>query len=620
MTVRGRRAVCLPAGKNNPPGGFCPGGDCAIMPMEIPGLEGSQTGAVPTRRKKKGRYAYTIAHPAGKGKEKMLMNRKKWIALLLAAVMVLSLAACGGTASPSRETQEQQTAAAPEAPAREARDSVVIAIATEMDTLDPTRGWGHGNAPLLQSTLIRYTADMTFENDLATGYTLSEDGLAYTFTLRRDAYFTDGEQVTADDVVFTLNKCIADQTSADLAYAEKAEKVDDFTVTVTLKSPVSFFLNTIASIGIVPEHAYDPETYGTNPAVSSGPYKFVEWKQQEQLILEANENYYDGAPAIKHVTIVFMGEDAALAAVKAGQVDAACSAATLAATQVEGYHVEAVPSADNRGFTLPMLPDEGKTTESGYPYGNNVTCNLEIRQAIAYCIDRELVAEVALNGYGRPAYSENDGMPWNNPEGAIDTDVEYAKQLLADNGWVDTDGDGIVEKDGLKAEFTVLYPSGDSVRQAIGMAAAEQAKAIGIHIIIEGTSWDDLARRMFSCGVVMGWGAATPSETYYLYRSQGALLDDYYNPEGYMSEITDGYMESALQAKTVEEAYAYWQKVQWDGETGTSMRGQCPWVWIVNLDHIYFLRDGLSIGEQPIHPHGHSIPLIQNLQNWTWEE
>ncbi len=533
---------------------------------------------------------------------------KRYLAIALTLVLCLSLVACGN--------QPTQTTGPVEA---QKKDSVVIAISSEMETLDPTKGWGHGAAPLMQSTLIKYTSDLTFVNDLATEYTLSPDGLVYTFRLRQDAYFTDGEQVTADDVVFTFNKCISDLSSADLAYADKAEKVDDFTVTVTLKQPVSFFLNTVASIGIVPEHCYDAATYGTNPTVGSGPYKFVEWKQQEQLILEANENYYNGVPAIKNVTIVFMAEDAALAAVKAGTVDAACSAATLATSDIPGYHVEAVTSADCRGFTLPMVPDEGKVTASGYPYGNNVTCNLEIRQAIAYSIDRQLVADVALNGYGKPAYSENDGMPWNNPEVKIDTDVEYARKLLADNGWVDTDGDGIVEKDGLKAEFTVVYPASDSVRQAVGMAAAEQVRAVGINMILEGCSWDEIYQRMFTCGVVMGWGAATPSETYYLYRSEGVLLDDCYNPECYQSETTDGYMQAALQALTVEDAYENWQKVQWDGTTGTAMKGQCPWVWIVNLDHVYFVRDGLSIGDQPIHPHGHSIPLIQNLEHWSWE-
>ena len=522
---------------------------------------------------------------------------KKVLALMLAAVMLLCTFAAFAEESP--------------------RSSVVIAIGTEPDTLDPTQGWGHGNAPIVQSTLVRYTSDLTFENDLATGYSLSEDGLTWTFTIRDDAYFTDGEKLTASDVAFTLETAKAAQGAVDLTYMESAVAQDDATVVITLTRPTSIFLNTLASVGIVPEHAYDAD-YGSNP-VGSGPYVFVEWKRQEQLIFTANENYYGGAPAIKDVTVVFMSEDAALAAVQAGQVDVAYSSATLGNTVVPGYHVEAVKSADNRGFTLPVLPDEGKTTANGAPIGNNVTCNLEIRQAIAYCIDRQLVADIALNGFARPAYSENDGMPWNNPGVAIETDVEYARQLLSDNGWADTDGDGIVEKDGVKAEFNCIYPSGDSVRQMVAMAAAEQAAQIGIKITVEGTSWDDIMKRMFSEAVMMGWGSAIPNETYYLYRSEGALLDDFYNPEGYMNPVTDAYLTAAMEALTPEEANRNWQLVQWNGETGTAMKGECPWVWIVNLDHVTYVRDGLSIGKQPIHGHGHGLPLIQNLQEWAWE-
>ena len=176
-----------------------------------------------------------------------------------------------------------------------------------------------------------------------------------------------------------------------------------------------------------------------------------------------------------------------------------------------------------------------------------------------------------------------------------------------------------MEKDGLKAEFTCIYPSGDSVRQAVAMAAAEQVSGIGIRITTEGVSWDEITKRMFSDAVVMGWGSAIPNETYYLYRSEGAFLDDFYNPEGYQSEVTDEYLTAAMGALTVEEANEYWQKVQWDGTTGTSMRGECPWIWIVNLDHVTYVRDGLSIGEQPVHGHGHGLPLIQNLQDWRWE-
>ena len=118
----------------------------------------------------------------------------------------------------------------------------------------------------------------------------------------------------------------------------------------------------------------------------------------------------------------------------------------------------------------------------------------------------------------------------------------------------------------------------------------------------------------------MGWGAANPYESYCLYQSEGAFRDDYYNPEGYQSERTDQYLSAAMEALTTEEAYRNWKLAQWDGKTGTSMKGECPWVWIVNIDHLYYVRDGLDIGGQQLHPHGSSMPLFQNLHEWKWTE
>ncbi len=528
------------------------------------------------------------------------MNIKRILIILLSTLLFINLVACN-----SNNTSKTID-----------RESVIVAIGSEPETLDPTQGWGHGNSPIIQSTLVKYNANLEFENDLATSYKLSDDGLTWTFNIREDVKFSDGVALTANDVVFTLLTAKKAMGSVDLTYMETAIALNDYTVEIKLSSPTSIFLNTLASIGIVPEHAYD-EDYGRNP-IGSGPYKLVEWIPQEQMILEVNEYYYGDMPNIKNVTVVFMSEDAALAAIEAGQVDVAYSTATLASTVVSGYHIESIKSFDNRGLTLPVLPNIGETNENGAPIGNNVTCNKEIRQAIAYGINRDEIVDVVLNGYGRAAYSENDGAPWNNSEVAIETDIEYAKKLLADNGWIDSDNDGIVEKDGLKAEFRCVYASGDSLRQAIALAISEQLLNIGIKVNVESMSWDEIMKVMFSEAVVMGWGSANPNETYYLYRSKGALLDDFYNPEGYMSEITDEYLNKAMQALTPEEANSYWQKVQWDGVTGTSMKGECPWVWIVNLDHVTYIRDGLSIGNQPIHGHGHGLALIQNLNEWIW--
>lgn len=531
----------------------------------------------------------------------------KRLAYVLPVVcMLLATCGCGrrAQAEPAAQTHDPS--------------QVVIAVDTEPETFDPTQGSGHTVMPLIQSTLVRYTPDMGFTNDLAVSYQLSDDERTWTFTIRSDAVFTDGVPVTAADVAFTLETAKHAKGTVDLTYMERAAAVDDETVVVTLSQPTSVFLHTLATLGIVPEHAYDAD-YGRHP-IGSGAYRLVEWQAKEQLILEANEDYYGTQPAIRRVTVVFMSEDAAFAAVQAGAVDVAYSTATLGNMDVSGYHVESLAAADNRGMTLPVQPAEGKTTADGAPVGNSVTCQREIRQAVAYAVDRQAIADTVLHGFGRPAYSENDGLPWNNPAVALDTDIAYAEELLRENGWSDADGDGIVEKNGIPAEFTCIYPTGDSVRQAVALAVAEQVRAVGICIRVEGVSWDELAERMYSDAVLMGWGSTSPNETYYLYHSDYALGDDFYNPQGYASAQTDAYLEAAMHAHTQEEANAYWQKAQWDGTDGTAMQGACPWVWIVNLDHVTFVRDGLSIGTQPVHGHGHGLSLIQNLVEWEWTE
>jgi len=275
-------------------------------------------------------------------KIQVAVKAKVVFCLLLASVMTMSL--LSGCASQYGAAPLETEAAGSKA----VRNEVIVAVSTEPATLDPCQGWGHGNTPLIQSTLIKYNEEMQFENDLALDYSLDETGRIWTFHLRGDAKFTDGKAVTARDVVFTFETAKAAQASVDLTFLDKAEAANDTTVIFSLSRPTSVFLNTMASVGIIPEHAW----------------KFVQWNPQEQLILEANEQYYGTVPSIKKVTIVFMSEDAAFAAVQAGQADVALTAATLADKAVDGYHLVRASSVDNRGFTLPLLTNEGAVTES----------------------------------------------------------------------------------------------------------------------------------------------------------------------------------------------------------------------------------------------------------------
>jgi peptide/nickel transport system substrate-binding protein len=148
-----------------------------------------------------------------------------------------------------------------------------------------------------------------------------------------------------------------------------------------------------------------------------------------------------------------------------------------------------------------------------------VTSDESIRKAINFAIDRAALVDGILEGFGTPAYTVCDGMPWWNPETVIeDADFETAKRILRDAGWEDA-GDGVLEKQGLKASFKLLYPANEQIRQALALAVADMIRPLGIEIIVEGKSWDEIQAMMYSNAVLFGWGSYDPLEMYNLYSS-----------------------------------------------------------------------------------------------------
>ena len=177
---------------------------------------------------------------------------------------------------------------------------------------DPFVSWGcgeHCHEPLIQSTLIATDTDLSFKNDLATSYECSEDGLTWTFTIRDDVKFTNGEPLRASDVAFTINGIVnSDSSEADLSMVDTAEAPDDTTVLIHLNKPFNALLYTLAVVGIVPESAHDAD-YGTHP-IGSGRYMLEQWDKGQQVILVANPDYYGEAPKIQRLVVLFMEEDA----------------------------------------------------------------------------------------------------------------------------------------------------------------------------------------------------------------------------------------------------------------------------------------------------------------------
>ena len=539
--------------------------------------------------------------------------KKRLISILLSAAMACTLlAGCssgsdvGGAAAKARSSGEEKT-------------SVVIAMDPNSEPaagFDPAYGWGageHVHEPLIQSTLTVTNTDLTIGYDLATDYTVSGDGLTWTVTIRDDVKFTDGEPLTAEDVAFTYNTVKTSSSVNDFTMLDSAEAVDETTVVFHMNRPFSIWPYTMAVVGIVPEHAYDSATYGSEP-VGSGRYILRQWDRGQQVILEANPDYYGEEPLMKQVTILFMEEDAAFLAAQAGQVDLAYTSATYSDQEIEGYGLASYATVDNRGFNLPAVP--AGTDEEGRPVGNDLTADVRVRRAINIGVDRQEMIDNVLNGYGTPAYSICDQLPWYNSASEVEYDPEGAAALLDEAGWKMGD-DGIREKDGVKAELNLLYSAGDSVRQALAADFANQMGELGISCTIEGVGWDTAYDRALSDPLLWGWGAHTPMELYNIYHTIGESGSAEYSP--YSNETVDSYMDQALAAVDLEESYALWQQAQWDGTTGVTQDGDIPWVWLVNIDHLYWVRDGLNVAEQKIHPHGHGWSVVNNVDRWSWE-
>lgn len=530
---------------------------------------------------------------------------KKHFALAACLMLLTTLTGCGKQA-------ENSDVSGPNNNQNNSKDSVIIVMGATSEPeagFDPAYGWGageHVHEPLIQSTLTVTTNDLQIAYDLATDISVSDDGLLWTVKIREDVFFTDGEKLTAEDVAFTYNTVKEESSVNDFTMLDRAEATDDYTVEFHMAKPYSIWPYTMAIVGIVPSHAYGPD-YGLNP-IGSGRYILKQWDKGQQVILEANPDYYGNEILMKKVTIIFMEEEAAFAAVKAGQVDLAYTAASYSDQTVDGYELLRVESVDNRGFNLPAIP-------SGEGIGNDVTSDIAVRKAINIGIDRQRMIDNVLNGYGTPAYSVCDKMPWFNAGTMVEYDFEQAVTLLEEAGWIAGE-DGVRSKDGLRAEINLLYPANDSVRQALAAEAANQMKALGIAVTIEGVGWDVAYDRAQSEPMIWGWGAHTPMEFYNIYHTMPETGFAEYSP--YSNETSDSYMDQALACGKLEESYELWQKAQWDGNTGTVE--DVPWVWLVNIDHLYWAKENLQVAEQKIHPHGHGWSIVNNVDQWSFEQ
>lgn len=525
------------------------------------------------------------------------------LSLLMAMTMAFSmLAGCG--AKTGSEAQTPEDSASTEEKSKEIVVCAGPGSPMTSGNYDPLQGFLVQGFFLFHSSLLKINSDLEMVNDLAVGdYVVSDDKLTYTFKIRDDVCFSDGTQLTASDVAFTFNKMKDAGTDVDVSNMDYAEALDETTVRFVLSEPQSTFIDQCALIGIVPEASYD-ENYAAK-GIGSGPWKLVQFDVDQQAIVVPNEYYYGEKPYFEKVTFVNLDEKAALAALKTGDVDVCDVSSEYALEEIDGMHLVTVDTIDTRVITLPTVPET--TLEDGTVIGNNVTCDLAIRQALNIGLSRQQIIDDAYNGIGLPGCGW--ATSWGTNDQFEDGRVDEANQLLEDAGWVDSDGDGIREKDGLKAEFSVYAFSFQMERYNMAMAAAAQAEAnLGIRIHCVADSSDVIRANRKSSGVVYGFGEYTAQQIKgWYYTGMPMNVACYSNPN------VDTAIEKAITSVTPEEALEHWHEAQ------QIAAEDVPYLYLVNMKHCLFVRDGLNLGDVVPNPHGHGAPIIGNMNEWHWD-
>ncbi|WP_413112508.1 ABC transporter substrate-binding protein [Thaumasiovibrio sp. DFM-14] len=469
---------------------------------------------------------------------------------------------------------------------------------------DPIRGWGRYGDPLIQSTLLKRDHSLNLVNDLAQNVQLSEDRLVWQVTLRKDAYFSDGTNLTAHDVVFTYQQIQRDLSMHDLAGLSSVVADDEYQVSFTLHEPDLGFQDHFVSVGIVPQHAYSKE-YAQSP-LGSGPFMLQRWDKGQQVILTLNPHYHGEQPELDSLVIVFAGEDSLTSLVRSRQLHLAALPHRYVDLLPDNYHLVQVATNDNRGIVWPM------NQPSDNAPGNTVTADPVIRQVIDQAIDRQLLVDGILRGYGREAFSLADGLPWGpTPKVREQEEQDALKMQLDTAGWIVNPRSGLRHKHGVDARIYLVYLAGDSVREQLSLAVAAMLQPLGIEIIVEGASWSQIAQRMHNDPVMMGFGSHGLAELYNVYMGTNAG-QGWYNSGYYQNAAVDTVLTTAKRAANYHDAAPYFQQLH------QQLQQDLPWTWLVNIDHLYAVNTCLDIGQPIPEPHQHGWPITSNIAQWKW--
>lgn len=487
--------------------------------------------------------------------------KKRWIALLLlVGLLGTVLSGCGG--GNTAQTPADRAAA----------NTINVGIAQDLDeSLDPHKAVAAGTKEVMFNVfegLVKPTPDGDLIPAVAQGIEISPDQMTYTFQLREGIKFHNGEAVTADDVVYSIQRCIA-ATETGVLKVEALSAIsrlvaeDEQTVSIALAEPDSDFLSYL-TLAILPEN-YDQQD--TAP-IGTGPFKFVSRTAQDSIVLERFDDYWGTPAKLNSVTFkIIENADSIVMSLQSGAID------------VFGHLLSTQTAQLGEDFQI----EEGTMNLVQALYLNNAELpfdDVRVRQAMCYAVDTEAIIEQAFDGYGSPIGSSmypafkkyfDETLTNYYPH-----DIQKAKELLTDAGYPD----GFT--------MTITVPSNYQPHIDTAQVLVEQLKEVGITAEIQLVEWgtwlsDVYGNRQFQSTVV-GVDASNMTARALLERFNSKATNNFIN---YYSENYDNLFQTALTSSGEEQVAAYKAMERDLTENAAN-------VYLQDLADLVAVRDGLE--------------------------
>ncbi len=447
---------------------------------------------------------------------------------------------------------------------------------------------------LMFDSLLDTDENLELIGQIAETWEVSDDGLELTFFLRDDVYWHDGEQLKADDVAFTYNILLHDDYTGVrkevVKHVDSVEAVNDFEFKIYMNqvdAPL-MFATAASSTAIMPKHIFHDtpikemkEHENSWDPIGSGPYKFKEYTAGQRIVLEANEEYYGGSPAIKGIIEkIYQDIQVMLAAFENDDID----------------HFADIPKDDIERLQE-QLGDRinfKRTTNLAYDYiglkqNHPIFKDKMVRQAMKYALDRPNIIDTIFRGYGTMVNSHGIPFQWSySPDvNPYHQDVDLAVSMLEDAGWDTVGDDGIrLNEQGDRFEFTLVTGTGDEERSNILAMIKEQWKAVGIDMTVEEMETSVLFEQYLDAfefeAYNWGWNLGLdPDATNFFHSDSGRNEDGI--PQGFNDvEIYNAELDQLLNAGRatydLEERKEIYHQLQ------EVLNEELPYIWLHTTD------------------------------------